>query len=390
MWSTKNRQDFIDSASTNLAKGTAPTGFSENFRAAARDELASGLSISEYIMKAPIRERNQKIRDLANTDPEIARFRKVSVDPVTGYPTSDYDYGAAADYLVERGDEGFQSTAELNEQISESVKQANKYRSFINEGSSGMGIVGDFAGSMATQVAEPVNYVAVIPGIGQASSLALKTRMAIGATEAAAAAALVTPVIKQWKNANDIEYTTQDAFVDIGFSAAFGAGLSGLAGVVSDRIGRLRSKSKNTTDLDEREAFDAAAERLQDMADEIEGGKIFPEDAVPSSGQYFDRLDDMAKALAKGEDTWVPPESTLPDAKIDESIPMLEQALGVKRERPKTAEGVDVDPDAPDKITVDESKFDFEVDGVHAAQVVKDSDSQIKRLEKAMTCMLGG
>ena len=388
MWSTTDRQDFLDFAKDNLTSDSGTTTFGENFDAAINDEIASGLSISEYIMKAPIRERNQKIRDLSNSDPDVAQFRKVTIDPTTGYPTSEFDYEAATNYLIERGDEGFQSTAELNEQVSDSVKQADAYRKHVNDASSGMGVVGDFVGAMSTQMAEPVNYVAVIPGLGQASSLALRT--GVGATEAAVGAALVAPTIKDWKNENDIDYTTKDMYTDIGLSAAFGGALTGVVGAVGDRIRALKAK-KSTATGDEAEAYEAAEQMMREFETEVDAAQVIPEELRPMTAkESVDSVDDLAKAFVRSEDSVTAPDSTSPDVDDAKYVEMAEQSLGVKRERPETPEGVDVDTDAPDVITLDAEKFDFDVDGVNAAKIVQDSDIQVKRLEKAMNCMLGG
>ncbi|CAL9956481.1 hypothetical protein VPHK227_0018 [Vibrio phage K227] len=388
MWSN-DTQNFVDMAEANPARGTVETGAGMNFDAAVADEIASGLSISEYIMKAPMRERNAKIDDLMDSDPELAQFKKErTYDPYSKQLSYDLDYDKAADYLIERGDEGFQSTAELNEQIQESVKQSNEYRKRVNENSNLAGMAGDFGGSFVTQAIEPVNYVAVIPGIGQATSMAIRT--IVGATEGAIASAMVQPKIKEWKNANDVEYTTKDVLMDIGLSAVFGAGISGLQKFIGDKISGVRANKNAAVDADGREAFQAAEDRLADFEHEAKQADALGEDMT--GGEYFDKLDDMAKALARGEDTWqAPPTRTPLGSDVADEQAMYEQALGVTRKKPETPEGVEADPDALDIVEIaDESIFDFEIDGIPAATLIRGADADTKKINDTLTCMMGG
>lgn len=389
MWAD-DTQDMLDFADDNLAEGIAATGFGHNFDASVANEIASGLSISEYIMKAPIRERNARIRDMSKSDNELAQFQKVSVDPKTGYPSTEYDFEAAAQYLVDRGDEGFQSTEEMNEAISDSVKQADEYRNLVNQNASGAGMAGDFVGAMVTQAAEPVNYVAVIPGVGQAASLG--TKVAVGAAEAAAGAALVAPTIGQWKNENDIEYTKKDMFMDVGLSAVFGGALGGASHWVGGKLKDIRERKANAVDPNEKEALEAAEERLMEFETEANQSHALGGDAPAAEGEYFDRIDDMAKALMRAEDTFEEPPLRSPlDLEEDAEEMAFEESLGVTRAKPETPEGVDVDPDAPDVIEItNKEDFDFEMDGVSAKHIVKGTDSETKRIEDAIMCMMGG
>lgn len=392
MWG-KDVQDTLDRADANLVTSDVETGFGVNFEATAQNVLASGLSVSRYIMQEPIRERNSRIRDLGNTDPEIAQFRNIKVDPKTGRVTSDYDYDAAADYLVQRGDEGFQSTAELQKQIQESVKQADEYEKLVADKSGIAGVAGSFAAGLATQVIEPVNYVAVIPGIGTAATLSMRAKVAVGAIEAALGSALVQPTMKQWKNENDIEYTTKDMALDVGLSAAFGGALSGLGHWAGDKLKGIRSNKKTATSSNEKAAYDAAEERMAEFEQEIFAAQAIPEaDRPKTSGEMFNAMDDTARAMANTQDRWTPPDSPYADLSDEEMILGLEQSLGITRTKPESAEGVDVD--TPEVISFeDRNLFTYhDEDGVeHSfADVIEKSDADNKKIEETINCMMGG
>ncbi|ASV43711.1 hypothetical protein [Vibrio phage JSF9] len=390
MWD-KDTVDFTNHANNNLARkdGVAESGFGSGFSASVDNEMASGLSVSRYIMSAPIRERNAKIRDLMNEDPDIARFRSVSINPNTGYPESSYDYDAAADYLIERGDEGFQSTAELTAQIQESVKQTDEMNRIIGAEANALGVAGSFAGAFASQTMEPLNYVAVIPGLGQAASMSVKAKAAVGAVEGALASALAQPAIKGWKNENDIEYTTKDVVLDVGMSAAFGGALSALSHWVSGAISGIKSKKADAIDADSSEALSAAESRLNEFKSEVEHLDALPDELKPDTAKAaLDPLDETAKLVAKGEDQWVEPANPYAKMADEEIEPVLEQSLGIERKKPE-GEGVDVD--TPEQVVLkDETLFDFEVDGQKAADVVKGYDDDIKKLEDTFACMMGG
>ncbi|CAL9956517.1 hypothetical protein VPHK289_0018 [Vibrio phage K289] len=400
MWG-KDTQDSLDLAGARLSDGEVETSFGQNLEAQFDNEIASGLSISRYLAQAPIRDRNQRINEMAKNDDELGQFRKVSIDPVTGYPNSEIDYDAAADYLVQRGDDGFESTATLNEQIQKGVQQADEYAAKVSEHATFTGHVGGFVGGTGAQVLEPVNYVAVIPGIGQAS---VATKVALGAAEGALASTMVQPTIKRWKNDNDIEYTTKDMLVDVGLSAAFGGTLSGLTHYAKGVISRLRGEKQpvvtnmGSSQVDTNEGLDAAADRMVDFEREAVGlqaieGEL---DNPMTAGDHFDVLDEYAKTMQDTPETWeMPPADTLEMADIESALVDYEQALGIERTKPEVPEGTDVSPYASDDITIKTRALDFEIESEelgtgNAKEMYIQADKDKSKLSKTLDCMLGG
>lgn len=392
MWN-KDTRNFNDHVDDNLQVGDeVKTGFAENYYATVTNEIHSGLSISKFLMEAPIREQNEALLRMAQSDSDFSKYRTVDINE-DGRPVVSYDYDGMADEAISRGDEDIVPYADLRTQISESVLQADNYQRDISKNSTGMGTIGEFAGAVAVQVAEPVNYIVVIPGIGAASSLGLKVLAGAGA--GALSEAVIQPFVQEWKNTNEIKYTDEDVAFAVGTSTVFG----GLAGGAGHYIGKMiKGMEKESARIgldargnamDEKEALDAGIESLQGLHREVT--ELEQMDTDISIGEKLRTLDDRVRAQQEmSPHVTVEPPSTNTIKELGDEQVRFEEALGIKRSKPETPEGVEVDPDALDVIEFDPEKFDFEMNGRKASDIVRDTDAEIKMMNDTINCMMGG
>lgn len=392
MWN-KDTRDFTAHVEDNLDMGDEiKTGFTENFYATANNELQSGLSISRFIQESPIREQQSALRKMARTDPNVSAFRTVEING-DGRAIISYDYDAMAQHYIAQGDDTIVPFEEIRATTQMATKQADENQKRTAERATGIGTVGSFAGAIATQVAEPVNYAVVIPGVGAAS--ALGTKILAGTGAGLIAEAIIQPHVQEWKNANDIEYTDEDVMFAMGASAVFG-GVMGAAGhYIGNMIKKLRSESDKIpadargSRADEKEAYDSAADSLDGLHKEVSGLETIDPD-IPLRDKLR-RVDDEVREMQESSPHMT---AKAPDTNsrtdISQEMAEFEMALGVKRTKPETAEGVDVDPNALDVITFDESKFNFEIDGMRATDVVRNTDAEIRKMEETIRCMMGG
>ena len=303
------------------------TGFVENLEASIDHEITSGLSISQYIMDAPKREQEALLRERAQWDSSLSQFRTMKMMD-SGYMESSWDYEGLTNHFIAKGDESIESYEELNTARKEAVLQSHNNYSDIANRADTMGSIGGFAGAMATQFIEPVNYMVVIPGVGIAATLT--TKIAAGSAAGLITELIVQPTIQDWKNENDINYSDTDRYVAYGVSTVFG----GAMGFGSHYFSKLLSGLKERR---ARLKEEANGEAPKDRADEsAETSQKNGEDAStkPQNDENDVDVDDVnwtswEKAKDEAEGGKPKPDEMSPEAKnmMDEDSPRSDEVI---------------------------------------------------------------
>lgn len=135
---------------------------------------------------------------------------------------------------------------------------------------SGMTAAVGFGAGMASELINPINYIPVIGPSRWAATVGAKTtslgrfgaRAGLGAVEASAATAITEPSNYYFAQQLGDDYTVYDSIANVMTGAAFGAGLSGGAGIFADAF-NFKSGVLNGVSRSDREFItQKAAERL--------------------------------------------------------------------------------------------------------------------------------
>jgi hypothetical protein len=129
------------------------------------------------------------------------------------------------------------------------LKRAENERALTLSKAPGIGTqaVG-FLADLAASAVDPINIAsAFVPIVGPARTVALTARLGVqggrlakGAIEGAAGAALVEPLIYTQAQALQQDFTLSDAFLDVVMGAGLGSGLHWGGGLIADRIKGMR------------------------------------------------------------------------------------------------------------------------------------------------------
>lgn len=235
------QEDFYNS---NLDLGPKPvTGFKENWGAALGLAIDEEMSISSDINGPDFKARNEflysQIKDgkIANSD---AFVKSDSPNHIQ------YDWNSLAREAKKQGLD-VKTDTELLGETRQKLAERRSYAMGVMEKANVPGTMGIFAGYMQAGVLDPVNIGATLLGpiamakyLGNVASVR-RVMIAEGAIGVASEAA-VSPFIHNWKETLGVDYTLDEALLNMGAAGLLNAGIGGLA----TKLGQIMSSAEKT------------------------------------------------------------------------------------------------------------------------------------------------
>lgn len=235
------QEDFF---TTNLDMGPKPsTGFEENWSAALGLAIDEEMSISSDINGPDFKARNEHLYKLineGNLKNSDAFIKSDSPNHVQ------YDWNALAREAKKQGIDT-QTDTELLGETRQKLAERRSYAMGIMEKANISGDVGILAGYMQAGVLDPVNVGAALLGpiamakyLGNIASIR-RVMIAEGALGAASEAA-ISPFVHDWKQTLGVDYTLDQALLNMGAAGLMNAGIGGLAA----KLGQIMSSAEKT------------------------------------------------------------------------------------------------------------------------------------------------
>lgn len=377
------------------------TTFAEGWAANLATTLHSDMMISEFIMEAPVRERNRKLTDMIN-DGEIPEevFRQFWINR-----KNTVDWDALSQHIR---NEGIDDTIELGSEIQAKIKNEivfyEKKAAELNSRAGFAGKAGAFAGGMHMGMLDPINVAAsfLVPAAGPAATI-LGTMTKQGLTGAAAGLAtevVIQPFVKGYKNQMGMKYTWGDAATNAALSTLMGGTISASAGGLAKAIDNIKVAKIKAREAGEIDAFEAL-EAMEDIFTQLEvEAKNAPEpDLDPKV--FDENVGNRGMEIEDGIDKTVNPEPIVKAEEVDDVVEaMREMVEDIKKqeeqietkagEEPKVkGEEPDVEAevfveDLPEHYTIVDEEF-----GDTLMDAINDWDDLNKSIDAVIDCMKG-
>jgi hypothetical protein len=231
-----SHNDFIDK---NLdLNPQADTGFKENHLAAMGLAVDEELSISSIIGNPEFVPRNEELYKLVKS----GEFKNPEAFNISDTPSYvEYDWNAMAREAVKQGFVDIQTDVQIMEGLKETMDSRRRYAMDIIDRSTPMGTVGMFTGMVHATALDPVNVAATILGpiayakyIGNINTI--RKIMAIEGALGVASEAAISPFVNDWKETLGVDYTFEDAMINMAAAGLFSAGVGGLSAKIADLI----------------------------------------------------------------------------------------------------------------------------------------------------------
>lgn len=312
------------------------TTFGQNYEAFLTTAIQSDLTISEAIMYAPMRQRNEMLDRMVREgqiDKDVVdTFRYTdTADPWTGEArTTRIDYGQLSEYVRENGIADVESDEEIDSQIREEIHFFQQQAQEISSRSGTMGTIGGFVGGLHAGVLDPVNILATlaIPGVGHGATVwrTAGRQAAAGAAGNLVAEAAIQPAIMQFKNDVGLEYTWSDALTNASLSAILGAtigGATGAAGKWHADASKRSADARRAGDLDSAEGNAAIAEGAQQLEVELRNAPDTTIDPATHDRNVVDRARDVDQRTPEAPEpvTVVDPEEFTQQFQVEPDSP---------------------------------------------------------------------
>jgi hypothetical protein len=388
-------KSFRQNVQSNLEQGEVQpeSGFYDSFQASLGLFIDENLSISRYINNDVRRDRNEGIRKMLS-DGDIPADIASSFVSQTRRGTR-YDWDGLAAYANDKLGGEFQTDAELDESIRDTLRQRREYAERTLERTTAGGTAGMLAGGFAAVAMDPLNVAGMLAVPYRAmKGIGIIQNVLRGAGREAAIAATtetaIQPFVMDWKAEIESPYTPIDAIQNIGFAAGFGFALGGIQGGIGAVRGRnanevveqdfkvsdLQQELDNLIDVAEESAdvidgdpaATSALSDLKELRDEI---RYSAPDGDVQASEHFARIH---KELEKQADD-SPRYETIDFDEFDDTRLDLElQELG--------------DVEMPIRMEVDvDGQNKFEVDTIN--NVIAKADEQETRLQALRECVVG-
>jgi len=252
-YETEQRQ-FDENVNANLTDSPKlPTGFSENYMMGIGQTIDQSLSISESFVRGfdiPFYGHVGGDFNTADRDEELRSMRKsglISDDEWMSFVTPDNrgikmpDYSAMAEYENRKHGTNFKTNKEVDAEMRDAVKRRREIAQSTFDRQSGVGFMGEFAGSLHGYVLEPAGLAAipleaVMLGraayqLSQAATRLGRAAMVGGIVGSAnmATEAAIQPIVFNWHEDIGVDMTWGDALTNIVSVGVMTAGVAGIA-----------------------------------------------------------------------------------------------------------------------------------------------------------------
>ena len=302
------------------------TGFVENWGTAIGLAIDEELSISSMINSPEFTPRNEELYRLIK-EGSIANSEAFIKGNSASYV--EYDWNALAREAKKQGFD-VKTDSEMLGDTRNELAHRRRYAQGIMSQANGWGIAGQFAGYLNAGAVDPVNAGAALLGpvaiakyIGNISSVRrlMVAEGALGVTSEAA----IAPFVHEWKETLGVDYTLEEALINMGAAGLLGAGIGGLAGKLGQIIRQAEEDGIDVTPLKfQKEELERAAE-VEEWSD------MSPED-------FFRRMDEMEKEI----NGWRPADPEIEEIEI--GVPEIGPGEEAEfRVAAKDAEGVIVE-----------------------------------------------
>lgn len=231
----------------------ANTGFWINAQTALGQFVDEEMSISSYINHEPRRLRNEKLRKMRD-DGDIPKpiWDKYTRKTARG---NKVDWDLLAQHAQKEGYTDIMTDEEVDSLMRTSLDRRRTYAQDVYASANGLGVAGQFTGTLHGAALDPINivggsFVGLKATAVGAHLLANTGRVfAKGATVGVGTEAAIQPFVMDWKHDIGVEYTLEDAMINIGVAGlATGTLSSGIQGArnLFARVGARQPKTNVT------------------------------------------------------------------------------------------------------------------------------------------------
>ncbi len=246
------------------------TGFVENWGAALGVAVDEELSVSSIINSPNFTDRNKQLFGMVK-EGKIPNADAFLIGD--SYSYKQYDWNALSRHAKKLGID-VKTDSEMLSDKTDELAARRKYAEDIMSRANLSGVVGKFAGYMNAGALDPVNVgaslfapAALAKYLGNVASVR-RVMIAEGIGGAASEAA-IAPFVHDWKETIGVDYTLEDALVNMAAAGLLNAGIGGLAAKLGAVIKEGKSQGIDVTPIEiSKQELDRVKDEMKDISPE--------------------------------------------------------------------------------------------------------------------------